>query len=158
MFNPKLCIEFTKFAVRFFRKVMFGSVNDEFLSKLFNNGIHCVMWKYNFCTPLRYGTCTKDNGNHGWRDVPNEERVGVCENMQRTQADTHSITRTVKTESATCTSYCRPFSAYRTTHFGYSRPLGTSPTQYLKFLCAIVPRCTNHMSSSYPYVWVNSRQ
>jgi hypothetical protein len=65
MFSPKLCVEFTKFAVRFFREVVLGSVNDKFLSELFNNGIHCVMWKYNFWTSLRYGTCTKDHGNHG---------------------------------------------------------------------------------------------
>jgi hypothetical protein len=43
MFSPKLRVEFTKFAVRFFRKVVFISVNDKFLSELFNNGIHCVM-------------------------------------------------------------------------------------------------------------------
>jgi hypothetical protein len=43
MFSPKLRVEFTKFAVRFFRKVVFISVNDKFLPELFNNGIHCVM-------------------------------------------------------------------------------------------------------------------
>jgi hypothetical protein len=43
MFSPQLCIDFTEFAVRLFRKVVFGSVNDEFLSKLFNNGIHRVI-------------------------------------------------------------------------------------------------------------------
>jgi hypothetical protein len=65
MFSPELCIDFTEFSVRLFRKIMFGSVNDEFLSKLFEDSIHCVIWKYKFYTSLRYGTCTKDYGNHG---------------------------------------------------------------------------------------------
>ena len=43
MFSPELCVDFTEFAVRLFRKVVFGSVNDELLSELFDDSIHCVM-------------------------------------------------------------------------------------------------------------------
>ena len=43
MFSPKLCIDFTEFVVGLFRKVMFGSINNEFLSKLFDDSIHRVI-------------------------------------------------------------------------------------------------------------------
>src|SRR6056300_754518 len=52
--------------------------------------------------------------------------MGVCENMQRTQTNTHSITRTDKTESTTCASYYRPFCVYRTTHFSQGGSFSTT--------------------------------